>query len=316
MDRMEWRIIFRSLLCFVVAYALMASLSCGGDGDDQDAPTFSIVTFNVLHGLGNEDSEAHPYDRFVERLDLIKGEFAESRPSAILLQEISLLPLPRYPDVIETLLAEMNEADDADYYIVFGNVFGTKPTINGGQIEGQLIMTDAPLIGDPHNMAVSLFRCVIHTRLNTPLGPVYLYNVHLDGGGDYEHAVGEMSDVLGYVENTAGDENTVIMAGDFNSLDDSPVFDLMDDSGFIDLGDLSGLVCSETENHGCTNQTFPLADPENPSSVRIDYVWMKTTKDIEAECTPIFHEPFEISDGEHLWASDHIGVTCSLTLVR
>lgn len=58
----------------------------------------------MLHGLRNEDREAHPYDRFAQRLILVTSELTERRLSAVLLQEISLLPLSRYPDVIGTLL--------------------------------------------------------------------------------------------------------------------------------------------------------------------------------------------------------------------
>lgn len=43
---------------------------------------------------------------------------------------------------------------------------------------------------------------------------------------------------------------------------------------------------------------------------------MKTFDEIESECVPIFHDPFRLSDEEYLWASDHIGVTCTFALVR
>jgi hypothetical protein len=63
---------------------LAGCVTLGGCGDrGGDAAPLSVVTFNVLHGLIDEDPTAGPFDRFPERLPLIAGELARRQYPAV-----------------------------------------------------------------------------------------------------------------------------------------------------------------------------------------------------------------------------------------
>ena len=85
------------LLCVLIPASLMSCGENGTDGEKEGSQGFSIATFNILHGIRNEDPEAQPYDRFPERLALIQEELSRRRPSTVVLQEVVLFPLPEYP---------------------------------------------------------------------------------------------------------------------------------------------------------------------------------------------------------------------------
>ena len=291
---------------------LLAGCHVSHDPGGASAPDFTLVSFNMLHGLGNEDKSAQPFDRFPERFDLVTADLTFRRPDAILLQEVSLLPLPGYPDVIGTLLERLKVEADAPYRAVFGNVFGTPPVLDGGSIEGQLTLIGTPLEGEPRNRAVSLFRVVVHCRVRTPLGSVDLYNAHLSGDGDLEAATLQMEKVVAFVEETSPVVGIAVIAGDFNAEEDSSIFNRLRDAGFRDLGADSGLRCDGEETLGCTCGIDSLADPSSAANERIDYVWIRAEEGIEGRCEPIFDAPFQMGPEAYLWASDHIGLICTL----
>ena len=84
-----------------IAPLLLGLCACGSNGPDSAKREISLVSFNILHGILNEDPAAQPYDRFPERLDRVLEELARRRPTAVLLQEIFLqTSSPRYPDVM------------------------------------------------------------------------------------------------------------------------------------------------------------------------------------------------------------------------
>ena len=302
------------LLFFLFPTFLMSCGENGTDGENEGSQGFSIATFNILHGIRNEDPAAQPYDRFPERLALIRQELIRRHPLAVALQEVVLFPLPDYPDVLGSLLQSTNANGTSQYEAVFGALFGWEPVINGGGSIGQLTLTSLPMSGEPHNTSVSLFRSVLHTRIVSPLGPVDLYNVHIEGTdeGDPAPAVTEIENVLDFVENTSGQDRMVVLAGDFNSEEDSPVFEVLEQAGFVDLGAASGLECTVTDRTGCTANTIPLGEQGIRTDERIDYVLLRSKRPVEFQCAPLFNEPFPLGEGGVLWASDHIGLNCTL----
>lgn len=301
------------LLCGLIPTLLMSCGDTGADGEDA-SQGFNVVTFNILHGIRNEDPAAQPYDRFPERLALIQEELTRRHPSAVLLQEVVLFPLPDYPDVLGSLLQSMNANGSSPYDAVFGALFGWEPVTNGGCSIGQLTLTNLPMSGEPHNTSVSLFRSVLHTRIVSPLGPVDIYNVHIEGTneGDPAPAITEIENVLDFVENTSGQDGLIVLAGDFNSEEDSPVFEILEEAGFVDLGAASGLECTASDFSGCTANTIPLGEQGNRTDERIDYILLKSKRPHRFQCAPLFNNAFPLEEGGVLWASDHIGLNCSL----
>ncbi|MCZ7586818.1 MAG: endonuclease/exonuclease/phosphatase family protein [Deltaproteobacteria bacterium] len=277
------------------------------DADDDDT-VFTVLSFNTLHGIRDEDPDAPDFDRFPERLDILTSELLRLEPDAVMLQEIFATPILGYPDTIAHLAAALPE-----YAHFFGNVFGFPPDPAGGLLEGRLTMTSRGVLGDASNRPVWLFRTVLHVRVSSPFGPVDLYNAHLEGPGEDAQARAEMQNVLDFIGETAGDGNPVILAGDFNSRDTEAPAQMLRDAGFTDLADASGLVCAPPDDQsGCTSDTMPLGEAGNRTAKRIDYLWLRADPEPAFDCVLAFGEPFEVAPGDFLWASDHIGLYCEL----
>src|SRR5262245_44528651 len=133
-----------SSLVFACSSQELPLLHDGSSGPSEDAsvppgpggPRVSLVSFNILHGLNDEDP-LDPFDGLGERLPLISKELARSRPDVILLQEVNVLDLPTYPKVIDELLEELNrQADGSPYRAFFGSTFGQPVTEAMGQGPG------------------------------------------------------------------------------------------------------------------------------------------------------------------------------------
>ena len=284
------------------------------DEDGVQEKRLTVTTFNVLHGLLDEDPAAQPFDRFHERFQQMSRTFEEDGDSLILLQEISATAPEGYPDVLGGFLDAMNGAGPPYYHLVFGALSGDPPTVDSGEgYTGQIIGTRLPIVTMPHSMSVASLRSVTHVRVDSGLGFVDAFNCHLNGGSPVE-AVEEMNEVLAFIQGQAGEDNVVFLAGDFNSTPDSPVFDRLRDEGFVDLGATSGLSCTPGDNSGCTSETLPLADPANPADRRIDYIWMRSPDPVDSTCTSRFGEAMPDGEGGHLWLSDHIGVRCEVSV--
>ncbi|MBI3184301.1 MAG: endonuclease/exonuclease/phosphatase family protein [Myxococcales bacterium] len=270
----------------------------------------TVVTFNLLHGLLDEDPAASPYDRFPERLPRIAQTLAQLRPDVILLQEVNQSTLLGYPDVLGTMLGELNRGGGQPYTAVFGGILGGAPTVNSGSGLGQATITLLPVLSKANHSVVQVQalspRSVLHVRVSTGLGPLDLFNAHLQGPSDATKANQEMSDVLAFVNTQSAPGGLALLGGDLNSPESAPVYQLLRSAGFVDLGAAAGLVCSANDNRGCTNETFPLAQAGNRTSQKLDYLWVRGTA--ASSCASIFEQPFQLPGGV-LWASDHIGVS-------
>ena len=277
-----------------------------------------MVSLNLLHGMADEDPSAQPFDRLEQRLDMITAELAATRPWLVVLQEVSTIGGEGYPPVIESLAQRLSSAPDTGYTTVFGPVFSTGasgPVVDGGGGVGQLTATRGALAGDAGLRFVSTARVVLHTAVETPVGPLDVYNVHTSGGSDAA-AVEEIEALLSFVDDTAGDSRPAVLAGDFTARPESLVFDHLRAAGFADLGERSGLSCAAPGEPGCTANTLPLGEPGNRTQKIIDYVWIRGDETLTTQCEPALGEPFALPGGGALWASDHIGRRCVLARVQ
>jgi endonuclease/exonuclease/phosphatase family metal-dependent hydrolase len=277
--------------------------------------TLSVVTFNMLHGLSDEDPAAQPFDRLSERLELMGDALAASADGLVALQEVSLMPAADYPDVLGVLLGALDREACPACHGLFGAIGGTAPSFDAGDAVGQLTLSRLPQSGPVHNRQVSPLRAVTHLRVDSALGKVDLYNVHLQGSDPAEDGVAEADAVLAFVEETSELDHIVLLAGDFNSTPDSAALARFEDAGFMDLGAASGLACDAPGDDGCTNSTLPLGETGLRAEVRIDYLLMRGDGPfgpLDSDCVKRFGAAVPVGDG-HLWPSDHVGLACILS---
>jgi len=310
------RVAVGAVLLLIVAF----SLACGGEDGGKSAELL-IIDQNILHGLIDEDPEAEPHDRFPERIQLLADALAEARPDAILLQEVrsDADPSTGYPEARQVLLDTLG----SDYQAIFGNFLGE--AIDTGGL-GQLTITRLPIVASD-NRSVSAIRSAVHVAVQTDLGVVDLYNVHLEGTGavlDVERieSVIEIDNVIDFIRETRSGTGPVIVAGDFNAEPDDPAIrQFIEEGGFIDtLAEAGDATCESPGDAGCSNSTIPLGDnAENLADVRIDYLFVLPGEgvDIEVESADRFQdEPVDIAGGRLLWLSDHIGMQAVVRLTE
>lgn len=294
--------------------ALLASLSCGGGGGAKTARLL-IMDQNVLHGFLNEDPAAEPYDRIGERIQLIGQALAKAQPDIITLQEI--LSTPPWPDYPKVRTALSNALGDK-YTQIFGAVDGAP--IGEGAI-GQLTITKLHIISS-ENFHVSTVRAIHRVTVQTDVGPVDIYDIHLDGTG-FEHpeaAVTEINTVLDFIDRTRSG-GPVIMAGDFNAEPQDPSIQAVLKKGFVDaLATAGDATCAKAGDPGCTSSTIPFGDnPNYNADHRIDYIFVLPGNGVTATVTEASlwdNKPVDIGGSHTLWPSDHIGVRAVLELKK
>ncbi|MBI5528820.1 MAG: endonuclease/exonuclease/phosphatase family protein [Deltaproteobacteria bacterium] len=284
----------------------------GGDaGADAGTPGVSVVTYNILHGLGNEDPPAGEYDGFGDRLPIIAAELARRRPDVVMLQEVFAGGGDGYPDVIKTLRAAMNSGAGDRYTVIFGPINGQPPTKNSGSAFGQITMTRLPIVSYANYSVVEVEemspRSVLHARITAGGRDVDFFNAHLQGPDDPTAAATEMNDVLAFIDATSVPGGIAVLGGDLNSPDSAPLYDVLRAAEFSEAGAMAGLICTPANNSGCTNSTIPLREPGNRTSKRLDYVFLRGAALDPAGCGLVFAEPVNL-DGGVLWPSDHIGM--------
>jgi endonuclease/exonuclease/phosphatase family metal-dependent hydrolase len=300
-----------------------AALACSGDGDgggEDDGPVeLLIINQNILHGLIDEDPAAEPNDRFSERIELLADALVAAQPDVVMLQEVRSDgdPSTGYPVARDVLL----EALGSEYEAVFGNFLGEPIDASG---LGQLTITRLP-IASTGNHSVSAIRSAVHVAVQTELGVVDLYNVHLEGTGavldvEGDASVVEVNNVVEFIRQTRSGTGPVIVAGDFNAEPVDPsIAAFMGPGGFIDALDEGGdATCEGQGDPGCSSDTIPLGDnPQNLTDHRIDYIFVLPGDDIDIEVVSADRfqdEPIDIGGGRLLWLSDHIGMQATVRL--
>lgn len=311
-------------LALGVTLALIAAfaIACddGGEGDDgAGSVELLIIDQNILHGLIDEDPAAEPHDRFPERIELLADALVAAQADVILLQELRSEgdPSVGYPVAREVLM----DALGSDYQAVFGNFLG-EAIDNSGL--GQLTITRLPIVASG-NRSVSAIRSAVHVAVQTDLGVVDLYNVHLEGTGavldvEGDASVLEVNNVIDFIQETRSNRGPVIVAGDFNAEPNDPsIVGFTGPGGFIDALAAGGdATCDRPGDPGCSSGTIPLGDnAENLTDHRIDYIFVLPGDDVDIEVVSAdrFHdEPIDIGGGRLLWLSDHIGMQAIVRL--
>jgi endonuclease/exonuclease/phosphatase family metal-dependent hydrolase len=298
-----------------LAIALTLASACGGGGGSKSI-TLHIVNQNILHGIGDEDPAAEPFDRYAERIELFADAVRADKPDVVLLQEVVGSPGPDYPDTRAILL----DALGPGYSAVFGNFLGEE--IDGPGL-GQMTFSSLPVLSS-ENRSVSEIRAVHHVAVQSGLGVVDLYNVHLEGTGavldvTQDGSIVEIQNVLAFINETRSGSGPVILTGDFNAEPQDPSIQRVLAANYIDALAAGGdATCEQQGDPGCSSGTIPLGDnSENLTDHRIDYIFVLAgdAVDIEIESAGRYQdEPVDIGGGRLLWVSDHIGVQAVVRL--
>ncbi len=298
-----------------LAAVLALSFACGGGGTKTK---LVVIDQNLLHGLLDEDPDAHPFDRFPERIELIADALADEQPEVVTLQEVipdDYADRPDYANVRQVLL----DALGSEYTAVFGDINGGP--INDGFL-GQMTLTRLPVVSS-ENHDLAGVRSIHRVTVQTESGPVDIYNAHLEGTGavvdvTVDESVVEIQAVLDFINDTRTGTGPVILAGDFNAEPGDPSIQTLLDAGFVDvLAEGGDATCEQAGDPGCTNSTIPLAEPGDRADHRIDYVFVLDGSETSIgvkEAALFDNEPFDLGGGAVLWASDHIAVRGVLEL--
>lgn len=302
----------------LLANSLFAALTLVGCGDDDSeahqgvssggcaVDGVDIVSYNMLHGIRDEDPDAQPEDRFAERLELLAAHLAELKPDVVLLQEFAMFPgsdtRPGPGIAIQDALGGI----EAGWTRNYAPIGGTEPNVSAPFLLGQAIITCLP-VEALTNRSVSQVRSVFHARLAAPIGALDVYNAHIDGG---EEGRDEVAEALAFVDETSTAER-IVFAGDLNSLPGEPAVLALEEAGFVDLAESAGLVCEGLGDAGCTADTIPLGQPGRRADERIDYIWQRGGEPENASVAMFLDQPFELGDGV-LWGSDHIGLLATI----
>lgn len=314
-----------NLLLWLGMTLSLIALACGDGADTErevritpdltNALTLEIkvIDQNVLHGIVDEDPVAEPWDRFPERAELLGEALAAAEPDIVFLQEV-VAPArgDEYPNGREIWLRALGRK----YTAIFGDITGGR--INTGGL-GQLTLTRLPVISS-ENHHVGGPRSVHRVTLRTTLGPIDVYNAHLEGTDEDNprFAVDEIENVLAFINQTRSG-GPVIVAGDFNAEPDDPSIQRLLAAGYRDvLTEAGNPTCTTAGDPGCTNSTIPLGDnARNLADRRIDYIFVLPGDEVSVEVrdAALFRDaPIDIGGGRTLWLSDHIGVQATLLL--
>lgn len=292
---------------------LVCLLGCGpGKGEIPPDGKLSVLNFNLLHGLLDEDPALEGFDGYGLRMPQVVAELERQQPAVVFLQEVFLSGTIGYPNVAHAALWALNRKKDR-YSGVYASIFSGDVTYGGGAGLGQLTLTRLPIRKAAKHSLVGVGgiapRIAVHVQVDTGDGLLDTYNVHLEGPDAAAPNTVEMNDLIAFIESSRAMGGSVLIGGDFNSDASEPVFDLLTTRGYVELAQSSGLRCTQTQKDGCTNSSLPLNQPGERSDRKIDHLWLLTPRNRPTTCHRIFDQPVEVSDGQKLFLSDHIGLT-------
>lgn len=295
-----------------------ATAGCLGPSTEAAPPVrVTVVNYNIMHGLYDEDPLAPDWDRFEDRLLLLAETLSDLKPDILVLQEVILSNPPAgYPDVQATLLSALG----GEYKAVFAES-GTN-RLNQGTF-GRMTLTRLPVVSSVNRM-VYQGRSAHRVTVRTKGGVLDIYNVHLEGpefGGQQDL---EASRLLLFIDAREGrNQNPVILAGDFNSRPADSVIELVRRAGFEDAMVAAGrdVTCANLGDPGCTRAIFPMLvdNPKTFQNIRIDYMFGRSGSELEMrviDSKAFMDAPLKDDSGHLLWTSDHIGIQTTYELTR
>jgi endonuclease/exonuclease/phosphatase family metal-dependent hydrolase len=284
----------------------------GTEAADERA-TITVVDYNILHGLYDEDPKAPDFDRFGDRLTLLAGELNRLKPDILVLQEFVNDPPDGYPDVRLVLM----DALGAEYRMVFDEAGSTN--VQGSTL-GRMTITRLPVVSSA-SRAIFSGRSAHRVTVQTKGGVIDIYNVHMEGPELVGHQELEVVRLLTFIDETERNQNPVILAGDFNSRPGDEALVRVKQYGYRDVAaEMYDVTCAKAGDNGCTRATAPalVNNHRNLADIRIDYMFARGGLDIDLRtvfAAPFLNGPIQADSRELLWVSDHIGIQATFEAV-
>ncbi len=281
-------------------------------------PTFTVVTYNMLHGFGDEINDATLDDR----LGILAQEITDTVPDAVVLQEASVTAPEAHCNVVETLVDLVNAeiaGQGKSYNMIYAKANGAGDFINFE--EGSAVISLYEILSsDLHvytNNATTLpeFRIALRVTVRGDAGNIDLFGTHLT---NLEDTVGpdlvrtlQARELAEVIIPGRGNTNPVVVGGDFNDPPGSATILEMTDEGAVDM--------FEDQNPGDPGYTsfpgdFDITDPFEVADERIDYLFMLDPGGVINDSLLFLDAARDIDPGpgeSWLWGSDHIGVAAT-----
>jgi len=303
-----------AVVACMAVLATLAGTSCTllPGGSDDGPSTLTVVDYNILHGLYDEDPTTPDFDLFEERLTLLAAQLSKLKPDVVVLQEFVLRGPPGYPDVQVVLRDALGD----QYTMIFGEASVPKP--NEPSI-GRMTLTRLPVVSSA-SRTVFQGRSAHRVTVQTKGGVIDIYNVHLEGPELVGQQELEITRLITFIDTAGRNQNPVIVTGDFNSRPGDAALRQVASFGFHDaLAELQDVTCDKPGDPGCTRATKPVLvnSPQSRADIRIDYMYYRAGTEISLKpvaAIPFMNAPLQTEDHKLLWVSDHIGILTTFEL--
>jgi endonuclease/exonuclease/phosphatase family metal-dependent hydrolase len=287
----------------------------------------TIVTYNLFHDL--------PRFRHLERrLELVADAIAVARPDLMALQEVA--KAAGSGDMSAKLLALVNQrARPAVYTIHYARADGLGERDYAFE-EGVAILTKLSQMTSPaevynyqHQVCLVTSvggqryrlpddRIAIRMRFKIDDREIDFFVTHLtdrteQGGGGETARLGQVRELLRWIDVVSSPDVATIVAGDFNALSESEPVLAFTRNGFIDIWAAAGKAGGYTND----SEDIDLESPAASHNRRIDYLFCRPLRGqqvILSEVRLFLDGAHREPDGCYLWPSDHIGVMARLRL--
>jgi endonuclease/exonuclease/phosphatase family metal-dependent hydrolase len=283
--------------------------------DRLTGDTFTVVTFNMLHGHGNKLNDA----TLEERLMLLAAGIAEAKPDVVILQEASVTP-GRHGNVAERLRDSLNErlgGEGISYNSVFAMANGSRLI---GFFEGSAILSRFQILSAeslvyeaqaflPPERRIAL-RARIAASGEAGASSIEVVGTHLTNTearrkGRLKRTM-QAKELAAWLLSVHEDEPMLrVIGGDFNDTPGSDTVQAMLASGARDVW---------SEGPGFTAVSGSLTDPHAVADARIDYLFVHGRAAFVEWARSFLGMPLPRQGGGVLWSSDHIGVLASIGL--
>ncbi len=255
--------------------------------------TLKVMTINLRHHA----------DWWEDRFPLIADEIVRLNPDIIGLQEVSI-----GMDQSAVLLSLVKQKSGGEQGKTYNKYERLKTGFEAVSGEGISIYSRYPIV-EKDFADLKNGRVVLFTRINVADGlDVDMYNTHLHHIGGDETRLPQAKKIVAFEKrNSVG--NIVFLTGDMNAKPESETIATYLQAGFEDT-----YVLAHGETAEDTGKTSPIrlekgrdSADQTPKS-RIDYVFVKPSKDRSAAKTIDSVVCFRNHNDEGLYPSDHLGV--------